>query len=88
MANHFSNKKKRKGGVDKEGERRTSLPPFSRFNLGYQETTLPFLLYKKKKRKEKEEVGGINKLQITARALSCKDEGFIRIFEITKTPNF
>lgn len=31
---------------------------------------------------------GINELQITARALSCKDEGFIRIFEITKTPNF
>lgn len=31
---------------------------------------------------------GINELQITARALSCKDGGFIRIFEITKTPNF
>lgn len=31
---------------------------------------------------------GINELQITARALSCKDEGFIRIFKITKTPNF
>lgn len=36
----------------------------------------------------REKKGGINELQITARALSCKDEGFIRIFKITKTPNF
>lgn len=52
MANHFSvkKKKKEKGGIDKEGERRTSLPPFSLFNLGYQETTLPFLLDEKKKK--------------------------------------
>lgn len=82
IANCSSSKRSwqiRKGGGQKKREKKEHLlSPFSAQGTRRQ---LYQFFFKGKK-------GGINELQITAHTLSCKDEGFIRIFEITKTPNF
>lgn len=83
IANRFSSKRRswqiRKGGGQKKEKRKNTSSPLSQPRVPGDNFTRSSLREKK---------GGINELQITAHTLSCKDEGFIRIFEITKTPNF